>query len=111
PTMTVVAEIGGQKVPMLKQHCPDIDILGVNSYGGMASMPMRLQRGGWDRPYIVTEFGPRGPWEVGKTSWGAAFESTSSEKADFYLANYIRSVASQRDRCLGSYVFLWGNKQ
>jgi hypothetical protein len=111
PTMTVVAEIGGPKVRMLGVHCPDIDILGVNSYGGLSSLPGRLKAAGWDRPYVVTEFGPRGHWEVGKTAWGAPIEPTSTEKARSYLADYRRSVAEQRGWCLGAYAFLWGHKQ
>lgn len=111
PAMTVVAEIGGEKLPQLKTLCPDVDILGVNSYGGMPSLPERLQKGGWERPYVITEFGPFGPWEVGKTAWNAPLEATSTEKAKTYLASYQHTVAAQKGRCLGSYVFLWGNKQ
>jgi hypothetical protein len=111
PTMTVVAEIGGRKLAMLKSHCPDIEILGVNSYAGLASLPARLKQAGWDRPYVVTEFGPRGHWEVAKTAWGAPIEPTSTEKARDYLANYQRSIAGEPDRCLGGYAFLWGHKQ
>jgi hypothetical protein len=109
--MTVVAEIGGRKVEMLRAHCPDVDILGINSYGGLTTLPQRLKKSGWDRPYIVTEFGPLGPWEVGKTAWGAPIEAISTQKAATYLANYQRSIAEQRSWCLGSYAFLWGNKQ
>jgi hypothetical protein len=36
---------------------------------------------------------------------------TSHEKAEFAIGNYYRTVAAHRDRCLGSYVFLWGHKQ
>lgn len=111
PTMTVVAEVGGRKIQMLRAYCPDIDLLGINSYGGLASLPRRLKEQGWDRPYVVTEFGPLGPWEVGKTSWGAPIEATSTQKATTYLTHYERSIAEQRDWCLGSYAFLWGHKQ
>jgi hypothetical protein len=111
PTMTVIAEIGGPKIAMLQRHCPDIDILGVNSYGGLSTLPGRLKAAGWERPYLVTEFGPRGHWEVGKAPWGAPIEPTSTEKANTYLADYKRSVAGQRGRCLGAYAFLWGHKQ
>jgi len=111
PTMTVVAEIGGSKVPMLRRHCPDVDLLGVNSYGGLATLPRRLRTAGWDRPYLVTEFGPRGHWEVGKTPWGAPIEPTSTEKARTYREGYERAVAAQRGWCLGAYAFLWGHKQ
>jgi hypothetical protein len=111
PVMTVIAEIGGPKIAMLKQHCPDIDALGINSYGGMPSLVRRLKEQKWEKPYLITEFGPLGPWEVRKTKWGAPIEPTPTQKADSYLSNYMRVVALQRGWSLGSYTFLWGSKQ
>jgi Beta-galactosidase/beta-glucuronidase len=112
PTMTVVAEIGegGIKAKKVAELCPSVDILGVNSYGGLASLPKRLKEAGWTKPYIVTEFGPNGPWEVGKSSWGAALEPNSTEKGAIYLRNYESGIGSQKGWCLGSYAFLWGEK-
>jgi hypothetical protein len=112
PTMTVVAELGRDavKAKQVAALCPDIDVLGVNSYAGLPSMPERLKAAGWTRPYVVTEFGPPGPWEVGKTAWGAALEPNSTEKAAIYLRNYQKCIAGQSGWCLGSYCFLWGNK-
>ncbi len=111
PTMTVTADASQVKIDALKRHCPEIDILGVNSYGGLPTVPERLGEFGWTRPYIVTEFGPKGWWEVGKTSWGAELEPTSTEKAAFYYDNYRHAIESRRGWCLGSYVFKWGFKQ
>jgi hypothetical protein len=110
PVMTVIAEIGGTKIKDIKENYPALDILGINTYGGAANLGTRLASAGWDKPYMVTEFGPLGHWEVGKTSWGVPLEQSSSAKADFYRTGYTNSV-SEKENCLGSYVFLWGNKQ
>jgi hypothetical protein len=110
PAMTVVAEIGGPKLQQFKTLCPDVDVLGINSYAGLPSLPKRLKEGGFDRPFAVTEFGPQGTWEVAKTPWGAPIEANSTRKADEYLANYRGAIASQPN-CLGSFVFHWGQKQ
>jgi hypothetical protein len=67
-------------------------------------------RQGWTRPWLVTEFGPRGHWEVPKTPWKLPIEDSSTEKADLYLKGYRQAIAAQ-PACLGSYVFLWGQKQ
>ncbi|HLK56043.1 MAG TPA: glycoside hydrolase family 2 TIM barrel-domain containing protein, partial [Chthonomonadaceae bacterium] len=111
PTMTVLAEIGGDKVKNVHRLCPDIDIVGINSYGGAPSLPARYKQAGGAKPYILTEFGPPGVWEVGKTAWGAAPEPTSTEKAEFYRRAYQQAVLAPRGLCLGSYAFTWGNKQ
>ncbi|MCW5940893.1 MAG: hypothetical protein KIS66_01590 [Fimbriimonadaceae bacterium] len=111
PTMTVVSEVSAEKIRNIQRYAPNIDILGINSYGGLASLPNRLRAFGWTKPWIVTEFGPLGPWEMPKTPWGAAIEQTSSEKADFYLQNYRSAIEPSLGSCLGSYAFLWGEKQ
>lgn len=111
PTMTVVAEISGQKIQYLQDKVPDIDLLGINSYGGLNSIPDRLRQFGWEKPYIVTEWGPNGHWEVSTTNWGAPIEQTSSEKAAAYKTRYEEIIAADTQLCLGSYVFLWGQKQ
>lgn len=110
PTMTVIAEIGGQKVAGIHKYCPDIDIIGINSYGGGPSVADRYAKLNGTKPYVITEFGPVGPWETGKTSWGAPYEPTSTEKAALYRKTYEGSIANQ-PLCLGSYAFLWGQKQ
>jgi len=110
PTMTVIAEVGGNKVPALNKYCPDIDIVGINSYAGASSVGNRYIAAGGTKPYIITEFGPPGTWEIGKNAWGVADEPTSTEKEDSYRKAYEGSIASQ-PLCLGSYAFAWGHKQ
>lgn len=111
PTSTVVAEVSEEKIRNISKYCPDIDVLGINSYGGLPTLPQRLKKFGWTKPYIVTEFGPNGPWERPKTEWKAALEPTSTEKATKYASDYKNSIAGQPNWCLGSFAFLWGNKQ
>lgn len=110
PVMTVIAEVGGTKVQDIMTHYPALDILGINSYGGAASVANRLRTAGWTKPYMLTEFGPLGHWEVGTTQWGVPIEQSSTSKAGTYLTAYTNSVAG-RSTCVGSYAFLWGDKQ
>jgi hypothetical protein len=111
PTMTVVAEIGGDRVKNIHRLCPDIDVVGINCYGGLPSLPERYRKEGGVKPYIVTEFGPPGVWETKRNSWGAVPELTSTEKARLYRDGYRQGIARARGLCLGSYAFAWGNKQ
>lgn len=112
PTMTVIAEIGGARVESVHDLCPSIDIVGINSYGGGPSLAERYRKAGGKKPYILTEYGPPGTWEVGKNAWGAPQELTSTAKADAYRATYEKAILAEKDKlCLGGYAFTWGNKQ
>ena len=111
PTMTVINEVSDDKLQNIEQFCPHIDIVGVNSYGGVSSLAERYRATGVKKPYVVTEHGPYGPWEVGKTDWGAPIEPSSTEKGKIYADGYRKAVTEQRGLCLGSYAFLWGHKQ
>ena len=111
PTMTVIAEVGGDRVKNINRLCPNIDIIGINSYGGVASLAARYAEAGGTKPYIITEFGPPGVWESKKNAWGVTPEPRSTEKAVYYRKAYERAVLAQPGRCLGSYAFTWGSKQ
>lgn len=111
PTMTVIAEIGGDRVKNIHRLCPDVDIVGINCYGGVATLPERYRQAGGEKPYIVTEFGPPGVWETKKNAWGSAPEFTSTEKATYYRKGYESAVLGSKGLCLGSYAFTWGAKQ
>ena len=110
PTMSVTAFVHGGRIEYLHKRSPAIDIHGVNAYGGAQVVPERLRAGGATKPFILTEFGPLGPWEMPKTSWGAPYEQTSTEKAAFYRQSYERTINEATGLVLGSYAFLWGHK-
>lgn len=112
PTMAILAEIGKDKAIRIEDECPNIDILGINSYGGLGNLTKRLEIQGVTIPYVVTEFGPLGHWESGYAPWGAPYEMSSSAKAEFLRNNYTKSITPNLGKqCLGSFAFLWGNKQ
>ena len=111
PSCVVTAGLDVAEVQMIQERAPSIDILGVNTYGDVENVITRMDMYGWDKPYMVTEWGPNGHWEVFKTSWGAPVEQTSSEKAASYKHRYLDCIAADKESCVGSYVFLWGQKQ
>lgn len=93
-----------------KQLAPALDAMGLNAYNDMLKLPEHVADQRWDKPYLVTEFGPRGHWQVPRTAWQMPIEDTSSEKADFYRRAYLHAI-QDRPHCLGSYVFYWAHKQ
>jgi hypothetical protein len=112
PTSTVTAGLDSLEVALIKEKAPDIDIYCVNTYGDIGNVPENIRKFGWDGPYMITEWGPNGHWEVAKTPWGAPLEQTSEEKAVSYDNRYKDYIEKYKDKgSLGSYVFLWGQKQ
>ncbi len=111
PTMTVTAGLDVAEVQLIMERAPSIDIYGINTYGGLIGVDKEMRAYGWKKPYVITEWGPNGHWEVAKTKWGAPIEQTSSEKARDYTRRYELGIANDEEMCVGSYVFLWGQKQ
>ncbi|MFC3197160.1 glycoside hydrolase family 2 TIM barrel-domain containing protein [Parapedobacter deserti] len=107
---TMLAGINQDEIDHIRSRCPALDLIAVQVYGGLASVPERISAVGWDKAYMVTEWGPTGHWEGPQTPWNASVEETSSEKAAVYKSRYEASIAKDK-RCIGSYVFLWGQKQ
>ena len=111
PTTTALAGIDEGLAGLIEQRVPDLDFVSVQMYGEIVELPRYMEEMGFDKPYMVTEWGAVGHWEVPKTSWGAPIEQNSSEKAANYLKSYRIAIASNPDQIIGSYVFLWGQKQ
>lgn len=107
---TTLAGINQSEIDHIKSKCPSLDLIAVQVYGGLAKVPEQIHASGWDKAYIVTEWGPTGHWEGPQTPWNAAIEETSKEKAIVYKSRYEASITKDKN-CLGSYVFLWGQKQ
>ncbi len=110
-TTTSLAGLDAKLVREIQERAPDLDILSTQMYAAIETLPERIASSGWDGPLLVTEWGATGYWEVGKTPWGAPLENDSTTKADFYLSRYRKSIESQRKQVIGSYAFLWGQKQ
>jgi hypothetical protein len=111
PTTTTLAGMSQQDIEYIKERCKNIDILSIQLYGSIVKLPKFLKDFGWIGPYMVTEWGATGHWEVPKTSWDIPIEENSSVKAANYLKRYQIAIESDTTQCLGSYVFLWGQKQ
>lgn len=110
PVITVIGDAYKRILHELEAQCPALDAIGLNAYVDMLTLPADVARQGWKRPYVVTEFGPRGHWQVSKTTWGVPIEDTSTAKAAFYRRAYEAAVAGQ-PACLGAFAFYWAHKQ
>jgi hypothetical protein len=109
PTFTAVAGLSPEKAAGMNAHAPHLDYVGINTYGGVPSLRKHLEKIGWKRPWMLTEWGPRGFWESPESASGAPIEQTSSEKAEMMRKAYQNTISNEGG-CLGSYVFVWGWK-
>lgn len=115
PTTTTLASSNVSHIQNIMTKAPHVDILSVNTYApNLPGVLNNLQTAGWTKPYMITEFGPRGTWQMNPEPtrilpWGALVEQTSTEKEAIYLSAYKDNIAANKDNgCLGSFVFLWG---
>ncbi|MYD42270.1 MAG: hypothetical protein F4W90_00085 [Gammaproteobacteria bacterium] len=111
PTTTTLVGAEREIVARVRRDAPDLDFLSVQTYGGIAAVPKWIRQSFKDQPLMLTEWGPLGFWEVARTSWDAPLEQTSTEKAQRLLDTYEDVIQKHSKNIIGSYVFLWGQKQ
>jgi hypothetical protein len=93
-----------------KAHAPNLDLYAVNSYGAICSVKQDWVAGGYTRPYIVTEFGPHGEWEVPNDANGVPTEPSDLTKRDEYKAAW-GCITGHTGVALGGTGFIYGEKE
>ena len=93
--------------PYYKKNAPDLDLYAVNSYGGVCDVRAAWEAGGYDKPYIVTEAGPPGEWEVADDANGVPEEPTDVAKAEDY-AKAWQCIIGHKGVALGATLFHYG---
>ncbi|HSM29182.1 MAG TPA: glycoside hydrolase family 2 TIM barrel-domain containing protein [Woeseiaceae bacterium] len=114
PNHPVTTPISGFKpdvIAEIQARAPAIDFISFQMYGSLFGLPDQVAATGFDEPFMMTEWGTIGYWEMEKTSWGAPTELTSSEKADVFLRAHDEILSTFEGQLIGSYAFFWGQKQ
>ena len=111
PVTTALAGFSPQLARLIRRRAAALDFVSIQMYGDLVHLPAILRQSNWNGPVFVTEWGAIGHWEVPATSWGAPIEHNSREKATNYLRGYQTAIESNPRQVMGSYVFLWGQKQ
>ncbi|HET6245337.1 MAG: DUF4434 domain-containing protein [Bacteroidetes bacterium] len=110
PTSTMLAGAPPKVLKYISKHCQNLDLIGINVFKELPSVPYILEQAGWNKPYIISEWGASGYWESAVTPWKAFIEESSSQKALTCQSNYENFIKRDKGLCLGTYVFIWGSK-
>jgi len=94
------------------KYTPQVDFISLQLYADVAHLPEIIEQLEVDKPFMVTEYGAIGHWERPTTDWGREIEEPSGVKAASF-AERIRSAfeGNPTGKVIGSYAFLWGQKQ
>jgi len=114
PNHPVTTPISGFKpdvIAEIQTRAPAVDFISFQMYGSLFGLPEQIAATGFDGPFMMTEWGTIGYWEMEQTSWGTPAELTSSEKADVFLRADNEVLSKFEGQLIGSYVFFWGQKQ
>jgi hypothetical protein len=112
PVTTTFAEVRKDHIDIALKQCPQIDFLSLQVYTDLENIPELINNAEITMPYAITEFGPRGHWEMPSTEWGREIEETSTVKAAGITERmHIGFTNNKSGLCLGGFAFLWGNKQ
>jgi hypothetical protein len=95
--------------PYYKQYTPSLDLYAVNSYGAVCSVKQDWINGGYSKPYIVTESGEAGEWEVPNDANGVPAEPTETQKRDGYVSAW-NCIAGHTGVALGATMFNYGEE-
>jgi hypothetical protein len=111
PTTTTLSGFYEDVIADIRTRAPRFEFISFQLCGSLFARPKRIADAGFDDPFMVTEWGAIGYWEMEKTAWGIPVETTGSEKADVFKRGYQDILARFEGQLIGSYVFLWGQKQ
>ncbi|MFF7551305.1 discoidin domain-containing protein [Streptomyces olivaceus] len=95
--------------PYYQKNAPDLDLYAVNAYDAVCDVRSAWEQGGYTKPYIVTESGPPGEWEVPDDANGVPEEPTDQAKAEGYTDAW-NCVTGHRGVALGATLFHYGTE-
>ena len=93
----------------LYKYAPDLDLWGLNAYGAICNTEATWNAKGYNKPYIITEGGPAGEWEVEDDVNGIPDQGTDQDNADGYTRAW-QCIKDHPGVALGATLFHYGNE-
>jgi len=92
-----------------EQYVPSIDVYGINCYGAGANfLQEELDKRNITKPYVITEYGVTGEWDMQEDTNGIKTEPDDQAKFNM-IANGYHDWILSKPSCLGVYVFHYSN--
>ncbi len=117
PTRPVLTSIEHEEyqirgeIACFRDMAPSIDILGINSYykqqiSTLDGIATAMNEG---RPYMVTEFGPRGYWEpkFSKVMQSRVWEDEDLGKAEYFKDQWDQYIYPNKGKNVGGIAYCW----
>jgi hypothetical protein len=87
------------------EFVPSIDIYGLNCYGAGANLLNdEIEKRGLKKPYLITEFGVTGEWDIKTSNQGIKKEPSDSEKYEAIVKGYKDWIVNKPAN-LGVFIF------
>lgn len=91
---------------------PELDFVSLQAYGALSVIPDLVNDIALKKPFMITEYGPLGHWEMPTSDWGREVEEPSGPKASGFIERMQPVVMNDTTgKLLGAFAFLWGQKQ
>ncbi len=95
--------------PYYRDSAPNLDLYGLNSYGAICDAKQTWIDGGYPVPYLITEGGPAGEWEVPDDVNGVPDQGTDQDNADGYTQAWD-CIRDHPGVALGATLFHYGTE-
>lgn len=93
-------------IDYIERYVPSLDIIGINVYGGLDKAHRQVKEK-LNIPYLVSEYGPQGPWDQFNDINGKPIDQSDIDKAVLYQ-RHTKFIQEAQGYCLGGYVFYLG---
>lgn len=91
-------------IPYIEKYVPGLDAFGMNVYGSIKAAHAKWYKSSLNIPYIITEYGPAGPWAVQKDRNGVSSDQPDWVKAAAYR-NMTKEIMNFKGYNLGGFAF------
>lgn len=100
------ASAGTNDLPYLKQYVPEIDVIGMNIYDSIQNGHSQFIMLKFNKPYLITEYGPPGWWMV-KKDLHKSIEPNDEIKSVWYR-DHTRTIFRLKGYNIGGVAFHLG---